>query len=285
MKRKRIEVEGLNFSYGKESLFRSLEMDLEAGNMYGLLGKNGAGKTSLLKLISGLLFPDGGRIDVEGFDPVNRCPEMLADIFFLPEELYLPAMKIKEFETVYAPFYPNFDHDDFMERLKEFNVDHGKKLNGLSYGQKKKFLISFGLASNAAVCLLDEPTNGLDIPSKSQFRKVMASALSEDRLFLISTHQVRDMEYLIDPVIIIDDGKIIFNESGAEISRRLSIRNVKQLPPEGEVLYSEQEINGYRVVTRRQGEEESMIDLETLFNAVTGATDRMADIFSREVVR
>ena len=189
-----VQADQLAFSYGKEKLFSALDVGLDRGSMYGLLGKNGAGKTTLLRLIAGLLFPQSGSLEVFGEVPADRTPKMLSDIFFLSEEFSLPAMRISEYLKIYAPFYPNFDREVFDQRLKDFDILTDKKLNALSYGQKKKFLLSFGLASNASLCLLDEPTNGLDIPSKSQFRKVVASSLNDDRLFIISTHQVRDME-------------------------------------------------------------------------------------------
>ena len=280
-----VEVRKLAFSYGKEGLFSSLDVGLQRGSMYGLLGKNGAGKTTLLKLIAGLLFPQDGSLSVFGEDPADRTPKLLSDIFFLPEEFHLPALSVREYVSVYAPFYPKFDREMLDRQLKEFSIGTEKKLNALSYGQKKKFLIAFGLASNASLCLLDEPTNGLDIPSKSQFRKVVASSLNEDRLFIISTHQVRDMEFLIDPVIIIDEGKIIFQESYDDIVSRLTIKHVRSLPEDIQVIYSQEEINGYKIVTSQDGSEETSIDLETLFNAVLSDPVRMAEVFSREVIR
>ena len=279
-----VQLNQVAFSYGREDLFSSLDVGLDRGNMYGLLGKNGAGKTTLLKLIAGLLFPQSGSLDVFGETPENRTPKLLVDIFFLPEEFFLPGLRIREYVSIYAPFYPRFDYEMLEHRLDEFQLDKGRKLTALSYGQKKKFLIAFGLASNASLCLLDEPTNGLDIPSKSQFRKVVASSLNEERLFIISTHQVRDMEFLIDPVIIIDDGRIIFQESYEEIVRRLTIKHVRSLPESGELIYSQEEINGYKVVTAQDGSEETSIDLETLFNAVLADPAGMASVFSKEVI-
>lgn len=279
-----VQLNQVAFSYGRENLFSSLDVGLDRGNMYGLLGKNGAGKTTLLKLIAGLLFPQSGSLDVFGEIPENRTPKLLADIFFLPEEFFLPGLRIREYVSIYAPFYPRFDYEMLDRRLDEFQLDKGRKLTALSYGQKKKFLIAFGLASNASLCLLDEPTNGLDIPSKSQFRKVVASSLNEERLFIISTHQVRDMEFLIDPVIIIDDGRIIFQEPYEEIVRRLTIKHVRSLPESREVIYSQEEINGYKVVTAQDGSEETSIDLETLFNAVLADPVGMASVFSQEVI-
>ena len=275
-----IKVSQLTFSYDqKHSLFKNLDMQLQMGNIYGLLGKNGAGKTTLLRILSGLLYSREGRVEVIGHEPSARSPELLSDIFFLPEEFYLPALSALQYQALYAPFYPKFDGQQFLQHLKEFQIDAQQKLSALSYGQKKKFLLAFGLASNSALCILDEPTNGLDIPSKSQFRRVVAASVNEERMFLISTHQVRDMELLIDPVIIIDDGRIIFQREYSEISKRLSIEKVNELPAGKPVLFSQEELGGYRIVTEKTEVDESVIDMETLFNAVIENPDAVNNVF------
>ena len=275
-----VQVSNLTFAYDHtHSLFSSLDMQLEMGNIYGLLGKNGAGKTTLLRLLSGLLYSQEGHLNVIGHDPGARNPELLSDIFFLPEEFYLPAISAEQYRELYSPFYPKFDTQMFLQYLKEFQIDSHQKLSALSYGQKKKFLIAFGLTSNAALCILDEPTNGLDIPSKSQFRKVVAASVNEHRMFLISTHQVRDMELLIDPIIIIDEGKIIFQQSYSDIAEKLSIQKVSELSPEQNVLFSQEELGGYRIVTEKTDIDESIIDMETLFNAVMTSSDAINRVF------
>ena len=223
-----INISNLDFAYKKTNLFSNLSLDLKPGNIYGLLGKNGAGKTSLLKIISGLLFPDTGTVKVNSFIPQKREPDFLQDIFFLPEEYYLPGLEADKYRKTYAPFYPSFDKAKFTELLNEFNLPLDQKLNSFSYGQKKKFLISFGIACNSKIFLLDEPTNGLDIPSKTQFRRILASAGTEDRLIIISTHQVRDMENLIDPLIIVDEGKVIFNESIERVTDKLTVKKLSE---------------------------------------------------------
>ena len=263
-----LNISDLDFAYKKTKLFNNLSLQMEAGNIYGLLGKNGAGKTSLLKIISGLLFPNTGTIKANGFIPQLRNPEFLQDIFFLPEEYYLPGLKAVEYKNTYAPFYPAFDESRFMELLNEFQLPTDRKLNSFSYGQKKKFLISFGIACNSRLLLLDEPTNGLDIPSKTQFRRIIASTGTENRLIIISTHQVRDMENLIDPIIIIDNGKVIFNESIERITDTLTVRKISNEPEHTNVLYSEKEIDGYKIVMTNNNQDQSRIELETLFNTV-----------------
>ena len=275
-----IKITNLDFAYKKTKLFSNLSLDLKPGNIYGLLGKNGAGKTSLLKIISGLLFPDMGDVDVNGHTPQKREPDFLQDIFFLPEEYYLPGLKAEEYRKTYAPFYPAFNESKFLELLNEFKLPMDQKLDSFSYGQKKKFLISFGIACNSRIFLLDEPTNGLDIPSKTQFRRIIASAGTEDRLIIISTHQVRDMENLIDPIIIIDEGKVIFNESMGNITDKITVKKVANEPGKDEVLYLEKEIDGYKIIVENKDQDQTDIDFETLFNTVVTNPEGIKSVFN-----
>lgn len=167
-----IQMHGIGFQYSRKPLFDKLDLEIPKGNIYGLLGMNGAGKTTLLKLISGQLFSAEGHVSVLGYNPAERQPQMLQELFHLPEEFLLPRMRAAEYLKLYAPFYPRFDHVAFERYCAEFDLDMSQNLNELSFGQKKKFLLSFGLASNTSLLILDEPTNGLDIPSKSQFRRM-----------------------------------------------------------------------------------------------------------------
>ncbi|WP_379087436.1 ATP-binding cassette domain-containing protein [Pedobacter sp. UC225_65] len=196
-----IKINNLNFGYSKHQLlFKNMSMQLSNGHIYGLLGKNGAGKSSLLKNLAGLVYAESGSMDVMGYDPAKRQPALLEQICFIPEEFYLPSVKIDAYVKANAAFYPNFNHGYFADLLAEFDIPVAQKLINMSYGQKKKVIIAFGLATQAKLVIMDEPTNGLDIPSKAQFRKIMASALTDDRCIIISTHQVRDLDNLIDTV-------------------------------------------------------------------------------------
>ncbi len=275
-----IEIKDLSFSYKREQLFTGMDLSLSPGNIYGLLGKNGAGKTTLLKLICGLRFPKGGECTVMGFTPADRPARLLEEICFISEEMYVPPIMPALFEKIYAPLYPRFNHGVFQEYVREFELDWGKKLTEQSAGQKKKFLLAFGLASSCRILLMDEPTNGLDIPSKTQFRRLLARSAAEDQIILISTHQVRDMENLIDPIIILDQGKIIFQEPLQEAARRLSVSLEREAPPEDSVVYAEKTLGGYVVVRENHGGEETNVDLETLFNAVIGNREKIVRLFS-----
>lgn len=280
-----VHIENVSFGYpSKPQLFEDLSVSLPLGNIYGLLGKNGAGKSSLLKLIAGLLFPKAGSLHVGGHLPKDRRPEFLSEIYLVTEEFEVPAMGMKRFVDLYSPFYPRFNQELFQTYLNEFSLPTDEKLSALSYGQKKKFLLSFGLATDCQLLILDEPTNGLDIPSKSQFRKVVASAIHEERSFIISTHQARDMENLIDPIIILDEGQIVFFEDYEQISKKLTVSKVKTLPPSDQVVYSESNFSGYTVVEENRSNVESNMNLEILFNAVVNNTKRVQEIFKNQTV-
>lgn len=278
-----IQIENLSFSYKKkQQLFSDLNLTLTSGNIYGLLGKNGAGKSSLLKIMTGLLFPKSGNINIEGYTPKERNPQFLREIYSITEEFYVPSMMMDRFVQLYSPFYPRFNYGLFQQLVNAFNLPRGQKLSAMSYGQKKNFLLSFGLATDCKLLLLDEPTNGLDIPSKSLFRKMVANAINDDRSFIISTHQVRDMENLIDPLIILDEGKIIFFEDYEAVTRKLAFTRMNELPDKESIIYSEPHLNGHTVVIINEQQEETNINLETLFNAVIHNPEKVSEIFSQE---
>ena len=281
MNKSMIQLQNLEFSYSKKaSLLSNLTLQLEAGRIHGLLGKNGEGKSTLLKLISGLVFPTLGQIEVMGFEPEKRQPEMLQEIFFLPEELPQLTLSVENYEKVYAPFYPNFSSAQFNEYLKEFDVDlKNSMLNKLSHGQKKKVMIAFGLAANTKLLLMDEPTNGLDIPSKGQFRRMVASAVNEDRCLIISTHQVRDLDSLIDSIIIMDGHEIVFNEPVENITKKLLFRVADRNETDETVIYSEDSLRGLYQVKENTSGEESKLDIELLFNAVFADKKRIMNLF------
>lgn len=274
-----IKIDNLNFSYSKHRiLFKNISMQLSNGHIYGLLGKNGAGKSTLLKNLAGLVYAQSGKIDVLGFDPAKRQPALLQQICFIPEEFHLPAIKIDSYIKANAPFYPHFDHQYFADLLKEFDIPAGQKLIDMSYGQKKKVIISFGLATNAKLVIMDEPTNGLDIPSKAQFRKIMASALTEDKCIIISTHQVRDLDNLIDTVIMLDENKIALKASVDEVANKLCFKRMKEI--DETVIYAEASLAGYNAITPNYHQEDSKLDMELLFNAVLAEKDKLKPIFN-----
>jgi ABC-2 type transport system ATP-binding protein len=274
-----ISIQNLSFAYKKKPVFDGLNLEFEAGHVYGLLGKNGTGKSSLLRNIAGLLHPQKGSVTVNGFTPFKRLPVFLEDVFMVPEEFYLPDIPVPDFVKHYAPFYPRFNADKFRNYISVFEIPSDSTLQNMSYGQKKKVLISFALATNAKILLMDEPTNGLDIMSKSQFRKILAEALDEERCIIISTHQVKDLENLIDRITIIDEGKILFDENIEEISKKLSFRFAYDNADVVTAFYSESSLTGNVVVAANTGGEESKLDLELLYKAIVTNSAKITKLF------
>lgn len=274
-----ITIKNLDFGYRKNrKLFSELNLELETGRIYGLLGKNGSGKTTLMKQTAGLLYAQNGEISLNGENPKRRTPNFLSSYFMVPEEFETPSITVKSFLKITAPFYPYFNEDDFYNYLSEFNLDVDGKLSNLSFGQKKKVMLSFGLATHTPVLLSDEPTNGLDIPSKSIFRKIMASAINNDRLFVISTHQVRDIEGIIDAIVVLENGKIIFNEELETVSDKLSFKTLTSIDNE-DILYAEKHLNTYEAIVRKKDEEHSHINMELLFNSIIAKEGKVVNEF------
>ena len=276
-----VTIRDLHFAYRRKPVFSGLDLDLYPGHIYGLLGRNGTGKSTLLRNIAGLLFPQQGQIGVLGHKPGRRQPAFLQQVFLVPEEFSLPAITLEQWVKYHAVFYPRFDRRQFTRMVAEFAVPGDRKLDEMSYGQQKKALISFALATNAALVLMDEPTNGLDILSKSQFRKIIAGVLDEERCILISTHQVKDLENLIDRVTVIDEGRILFDQSMDAISRQLQFK-LSFDPEETErALYCEPSIKGNAVILANTGGEDSRADLEMLYKAVILAPEKVSQVFGR----
>lgn len=274
-----IAIQNLHFAYKKKKVFDGLSLSLKAGHIYGLLGKNGTGKSTLLRNIAGFLFPREGQLTVLGFTPFKREPAFLQEIFLVPEEFFLPNVSIKKFVSCNAPFYPGFNRDQFDYYLQEFDIPGSNTLQQMSYGQKKKVLISFALACNTKLLLLDEPTNGLDIVSKSQFRKIMAGAIDENKCIIISTHQVKDLESLIDQITILDDGKILFDHTTEEIVSKLNFKISFDSQEVKDALYSEESFRGSAIITENKDGEEGKLDLEMLYKAVILHGDAIQTLF------
>lgn len=207
-----IQLKNVEFSYKKGNpVFSDLNMEIGEGRICGLLGSNGAGKSTLLYLIMGLLRPKMGEASVDGAVSHKRQAEMLSNIFLVPEEFSLPGMALNTYVGLLKPFYPNFSEELLTRCLADFGLTPDLNLGQLSMGQKKKVYICVALAANTKYLLMDEPTNGLDIASKSQFRKVVVTGMSDQKTILISTHQVHDVEKLLDHVIILDQSQVLYD--------------------------------------------------------------------------
>lgn len=275
-----ISIKDLHFAYRRKKIFSGLSLDLQAGYIYGLLGKNGTGKSTLLRNIAGLLFPDKGTISVMGQNPGKRRPTFLQEVFMVPEEFYVPNVTLRQYLKQNAPFYPRFNEEQFSKYVLEFEIPIDNTLQQMSYGQKKKALISFGLATNTSLLLMDEPTNGLDIMSKSQFRKVMASSVDESKCIIISTHQVKDLENLIDRITIIDEGTILFDQTIDQISRKLQFGFAFDQEELRDALYAERSLKGNAVITPNRNGNDTRIDLEMLYKAIVTNRDKIQSAFT-----
>lgn len=279
--KKMIEVENLTFSYGKrkENVLDGFSMNLDKGAVYGLLGKNGVGKTTLLYLMAGLLRPQIGKVYYKGLDVVYRYPQTLQDMFLLPEEFSLPNVSMKQYVKFNAPFYPKFSEQILNACLSDFDMNVDIHLGKLSMGQKKKAFMCFALATNTSLLMMDEPSNGLDIPSKSQFRKVIASGMSDEKTVIISTHQVRDIDTLLDHVLIMGHSKLLLNESVASVCKKLHFVEYGMNEAIDNAIYVQPSVKGNSVILPNTSGEESILNLEVLFNAVLANSEMMQAIF------
>lgn len=264
-----IAINDINFAYRKKSgdIFSHLSFEIGKGKVCGLLGKNGAGKSTLLYIMSGLLKAQSGQVLINGKDIAKRNAETLSEIFLVSDEFELPAISLNQFIQIQSPFYPKFDKALMEECLREFGLPTDLNLAQLSMGQKKKVYMCFALATNVDLLLMDEPTNGLDIPSKSQFRKVISRCMTDERTIVISTHQVKDVELLLDQIIILDNSRILLNEESFHITEKLAFKLASSSEMPAEILYSQSAVMGQAVVIPNCNDEDTNMDLELLFNA------------------
>ena len=275
-----IKVNNLAFSYGKDQVLKNINLTLEDGKIYGLLGENGVGKTTLLTLLCGLKKTQVGSIDADGANPYDREPSLLEQMFYLPDDVAPMYDKAYSWAKSRGKFWSNFSLDKFVEIMNVFENDVNQKLSAMSTGQLKKTYNSFALACSTKYLFLDEPTNGLDIPSKSQFRSSILKYTSEDSTIVISTHQVRDLENVIDPIIILDRQDVLLNASLEEISRKLFFDYGTELHQES--LYSEQLPGGFIQVYPNVRNQDSKVNIEALFNAVHKNKELIKGMFTNK---
>ena len=280
-----LQVENISFSYGrrKPEVLSDFSFSLEKGRVYGLLGKNGVGKSTLLYLMCGLLTPKHGRVMYHGVDMRRRLPETLRDVFLVPEEFELPAVSLVLFVELNSPFYPNFSKEDMMTYLHLFEMDWNIHLGGLSMGQKKKVFMSFALATHTSLLLMDEPTNGLDIMAKSQFRKFIASGMSDERTIVISTHQVRDIDNVLDHVVIMNNSRVLLDESIVRVTERLAFVESDSPALAEEALYKLPSVQGNSLLLPNREGVETKLNLELLFGAVLADPEKIKDLFHSKV--
>ena len=276
-----ISVVNLSFAYRrfKQQVLHDFSLSLSKGKVYGLLGKNGVGKSTLLYLMSGVLTPNRGRVLFNEVDVRKRFPHTLCDMFLVPEEFYLPSISLSNYVKLNAPFYPKFSYEDIIKYLHFFEMDMNMNLGNLSMGQKKKVFMSFALATNTSLLLMDEPTNGLDIPSKSQFRKFIASGMSDEKSIVISTHQVRDIDKALDHVLIMDNSCLLLDEPIVRIMEKLLFVESEDRELLQKALFAAPSIQGNSLLLPNTDNIESEVNLELLFNAILSVPEKINHLF------
>ena len=270
-----IELHELHFRYhnSPREVLDNVTLRLPAGRIVGLLGKNGTGKSTLIYLMAGLLRPQQGEVRFEQRPVCDRTPAVLADLFVVPEHIELPAIRLSRFVELHRAFYPNFSDELLNENLQHFDLTPEVNLGALSTGQLKKAYISFALATCTRLLLMDEPTNGLDIPSKAQFRRAIAASMNEERTVIISTHQVHDVENLVDHIVMLKECQVGLNLDLDELGRLLRFEQRAYGEDLSDVLYAENSLAGMAVIVPNREETASQVNLELLFNALTQHPD------------
>lgn len=276
-----IQANNISFSYRRgHKLFSGMDLELPQGTITGLLGRNGEGKTTLLKLLSGQFFVQSGTLNVLGFDPAKRQVPFLNDLFFLPEEVSCPSISIREYFNIITPFYPKFSYEMAEEAMATFDLDWRMNLGKVSQGQKKKAVIALALSLQTSLLLMDEPTNSLDIPSKSAFRRMLAAHTTDEQTVVISTHQVRDLDQLIDRIVMLEHNQIICNESIARLEELFTFRQISGAAMRAEALYTEPSVLGEVGVFRNAGNEDSNFSMELFFDGMIAKRENFTEIIN-----
>ncbi len=269
------------FSYRRNvPVLSNLSLQIEPGTVCGLLGRNGVGKSTMLYLTAGLLRPRSGQVLCNGYIPSDRQVNFLNDIFIVPEEFDLPPITLDEYVRINSVFYPKFNLDLMQSILEIFALPGNINLGALSLGQKKKAFLSFALACNTSILLLDEPTNGLDITAKRMFRAAITAAMTDDKTIIISTHQVYDVENILDHVVIADNNRILLNRPMIDIQTKLRFGYTQNPEQAKRALFSIPMPGGFNVVEFLDDpDRETEVNLETLFELTNSNPDLINQLF------
>ncbi len=268
-----------NYRHKGEPTIDDFSLKLKEGGVYGLLGSNGAGKTTLLQLISGLLTPVSGEVTLDGENTRLRHPSTLEKIFFVPEEIDLPPLKLDTFINLNGALYPKFSKEEMYHHLDTFGLPRDIRLDKLSMGQKKKVALSFAMACNTKILLMDEPTNGLDIPAKSAFRKYVIESMSDDRIFVISTHQVRDVSQILDHILIMDKQKVLLDRTVSEIQDKMKFTETVNNELINTALYAVKGLGGASVILPNEDGDDSELNIELLFDFAISDPEKLNSLF------
>lgn len=269
------------FSYHRNiPVLSNLSLQIEPGTVCGLLGRNGVGKSTMLYLTAGLLRPRSGQVLCNGYIPSDRQVNFLNDMFIVPEEFDLPPITLDEYVRINSVFYPKFNLDLMHSILEIFALPGNINLGALSLGQKKKAFLSFALACNTSILLLDEPTNGLDITAKRMFRAAITAAMTDDKTIIISTHQVYDVENILDHVVIADNNRILLNRPMIDIQTKLRFGYTQDPEQAKRALFSIPMPGGFNVVEFLDNpDRETEVNLETLFELTNSNPELINQLF------
>lgn len=289
-----ISIKNLEYGYSSSKhVFDNLNLELPDGHIYGLLGKNGIGKTTLLSILAGALFAKG-EYDIDGIDPRKRNNDLMeqvrldVDLDINPTMGINFATKPQTLANILADLYPNFDKAFLQKAIERLEVPTGKRLYKMSMGEQRKALAALSLACNTRYLFMDEPTNGMDITSRTEFKKLVAEQYATpcneeatvDKTIVISTHQVDDLEGLIDSVIILGKENVLLCATLEEIGKKLKFGFAT---PEDTVLYSESGANGEECVMRNDSGMEMPVNTRLLFSAVTRKPEVILPLFNNKI--
>lgn len=275
-----LNIENLSFGYGhsRKMVVNELSLEIPSGVVCGLLAPNGTGKTTLLQLIMGALTARSGKVEFNDVDTSLRLPSCLAQMMLVPEEINLPPVHINRFIADYGALYPRFSREIMDRCIKEFDITEIGKLNALSMGQKKKVFLSFALACRPKLLLMDEPTNGLDILGKAAMRRLMAGVLDDDTTVIISTHQVRDLEQMLEQIIIMNSGKLLFNRNVTDIQTAVAFHANVPANMADDAIASAPTPGGFSVMVPNLTGEETPVNLELLFEYAMREPEKLNEL-------
>lgn len=210
-----IEFKNVDKCFGRKKALDNVSINIESGKIYGLLGPNSSGKTTMIKLINDLLTPSSGKVLVKGLEPGIESKKIIS---YLPERTYLNMnMKVTELLEYFSDFYEDFDKEKALELLKRLNIEPNDKLKTMSKGTKEKVQLIIVMSRKADLYILDEPIGGVDPASRDYILETILNNFNEGSSIIISTHLISDIEKILDDVIFINKGKIVLNESAEEI--------------------------------------------------------------------
>ena len=213
-----LECKNLCKSYDDKQVLKDINLKIPKGKIIGLLGKNGTGKTTLIKLINDLLTPTSGEILINGKNPVVESKEIVA---YLPEKTYLDReMRVKDAIKYFEEFYKNFDSEKAKKLLKDLDLDINTKISKMSKGMQEKLQLILVMSRNAQLYILDEPLGGVDPATRDYILDTILSNFCEGASVIISTHLIADIERILDEVIFIDKGQIIVTSSADELRNK-----------------------------------------------------------------